>query len=153
MNTLIFEKLFVKIKHTCFRKFGLFIVRRIPIKAPLYSPKAIASILSYAKTLVHNMKLPIPLSNWVCSSITARPMKIDTMGRVLRGAHARRGLKKTETLLRRLPRQMVQVGSQVVGVSLAWCTHLVKKTLTEVKKWHHKVSFPCDCLLLHSILG
>ena len=68
------------------------------------------------------------------------------MGRVLRGARARRGLKRIETLLRRLPGQMWKVGSQVVGVSLARCTHLVKKTFTEVKKWHRKLSYPCDCL-------
>ena len=45
-----------------------------------------------------------------------------------------------------MPGQTIQVGSQVVGVSLARCTHLAQKTLTEVKKWHHKVTFPCDCL-------
>ena len=69
-------------------------------------------------------------------------MKADTVGRVLRGARARRGLKRIETLLRRLPGQMVKVGSQVVGVSLARCTHLVKKTLTEVKKVAPKAIVP-----------
>ena len=53
-------------------------------------------------------------------------MKADIVGRVLRGARAKQGLKKTETLLRRLPEKMVQVGSHDVGVSLARCTHLVK---------------------------
>ena len=52
LNTLTFEKLFVKIKQTCLRKFGLFIVRLIPINTPSYSPNAIACVLSCAKKLV-----------------------------------------------------------------------------------------------------
>ena len=54
--------------------------------------------------------------------------------------------KKTETLLKKLHGRKVYVGDEEVGVSLTRCTHLVKKTLQQVKKWHRQVSSPCDCL-------
>ena len=38
------------------------------------------------------------------------------------------------------------MGDEEVGVSLSRCTHLVTKTLSQVKKWHRQVSSPCDCL-------
>jgi hypothetical protein len=111
----------------------LFIVRRIPIKAPSYNPQAIASILSYAKKLVHNMNLPAPLANWICSSITVVPTKAEIVGRVLRGTHAKRGQRKTETLLRKLPGKKVYVGEEEVGVSLSRCSNLVKKSFATGK--------------------
>ena len=127
LKTPVFEKLFVKVKNTCFRKYGLYIVRRIPTKAPTYSPRAMTSILSYAKKLVHNMQLPMLFSNWVCASITMIPIEAETVCKALRGACATRGSKKAESSPRRLPATVFKVGSQVVGQSLTRCSHLVKK--------------------------
>ena len=92
------------------------------------------------------MDLPAPLANWICSSITVVPTKAEIVGRVLRGSHAKRGQRKTETLLRKLPGRKVYVGEEEVGVSLARCSNLVKKSLQQAKVWHHQISSPCHCL-------
>ena len=74
------------------------------------------------------------------------PTKAEIVGRVLRGTHAKRGQRKTETLLRKLPGKKVYVGEEEVGVSLSRCSNLVKRSLQQAKVWHNQISTPCHCL-------
>ena len=62
LRSEVFQKLFVKISHTCAKKFGLKIKRRLLIRAPTYNKRMVSDLTMYAKKLIVGMDLPAPLS-------------------------------------------------------------------------------------------
>ena len=61
------------------------------------------------------MNLPLPLSNWLCSSITVIPLEVLKVGTSIFGTRPTRAVKKVQTLLNTIAGIEVKVCGEVVG--------------------------------------